>query len=157
MCRPQDTKGDVSMKKLRSLKWLIVAGALTMVVGLGVAACDSSDGDQGAARENGTSVSQQQAGANMGNGRMMAQRPAGQGQQAMQDRREARAERQRALADNVRDEMSTEDQALYDQLTAALKQQRTAAQEARQKLAGTLKELRALVDKYLELNAPGTN
>jgi hypothetical protein len=157
MCRPQDTKGDVSMKKLRSLKWLIVAGALTMVVGLGAAACDSSGGDQGAAPENGTSVSQRPAGANAGNGRMMAQRQAAQRQQAMQDRREARAERKKALADKVRDEMSAEDQALYDQLSAALKQQRTVAQEARQKLAGTLKELRALVDRYLQPNALGDN
>jgi ribosome-binding protein aMBF1 (putative translation factor) len=145
------------MKKMRSLKWLIAAGALAMAVGLGAVACDSSDADQGAAQRTGTNESAQSASANMGNGTMMAQRQAVRSQQAMKDRREARAERQKALAENTREEMSAEDQALYDQLTATIEQQRTAAQEARQELADTLKELRALVAKYLELNGPGTN
>jgi hypothetical protein len=150
------------MKKLQRHKWLLAAGVLTMVVGLGVAACDSSASEQTAVRGQGAGAQMQSTDGDAAGG-MMAQRQAAQNRQtaqnrqARQDRREGMAERRQALMDAVREKMSSEDQALYDQLTATLEQQRTAAQEARQELADTLKELRALVDKYLELSASGSN
>ena len=56
-----------------------------------------------------------------------------------------------------RDKMTPEDQQKYDELTASIEGDRTTLQEARQKLADTLKELRTLVDKYLDLDETGTD
>ena len=60
-----------------------------------------------------------------------------------------------ALLDNVRDDMTVEDQGEYDALLETFKDQRTEVQEATQELADTLKELRALVAKYLGPESDG--
>jgi hypothetical protein len=145
------------MKKSGSYKWLIGVGALVVVLSLGAVACGSANGDQaGAMRGTGPGERLQADSGNAG-GNGATNRPAAQRRQAMQERREARAERQQALVENTRAKMSQQDQATLDQLTATLKQQRAAVQAANQDLAATLKELRALVDKYLDLDGPGTN
>jgi hypothetical protein len=143
------------MKKLGSHKWLVVSVAVLLLslVSLGAVACGSSDNDQVRAGRMATAGKNLQAGAGTGAmGGMMAQR-----RQAMKNRLEARADRRDALLKNVRDKMSASDQALFDQLTASIGQQRTAAEQARQKLADTLKELRTLVDKYLTSDGSGTD
>jgi hypothetical protein len=151
-----DIKGEVLMKKLGSHKWLVAVGTVIVVVSLGAVACDASGNDQAAANQIGASGNTMQApGGNVGmsnKGAVMADR-----RQAMKERREARAERHQALVESVRDKMSASDQALFDQLSASVEQQRAAAQQARQKLADTLKELRTLVDKYLDMNETGTD
>lgn len=151
-----DNKGEVLMKKLGSHKWLVAVGTVLVVVSLGAVACDSSGNDQAAANQvTAPGDTMQGLGASVGmpnKGGVMAER-----RQAMKERREARAERHQALLESVRDKMSASDQALFDQLTASIEQQRAAAQQARQNLADTLKELRTLVDKYLDLNDTGTD
>jgi hypothetical protein len=145
------------MKKSGSHKWLLGVGALVVVLSLGAVACGSADSDQAAAmRGMGPGERLQAAGGNAG-GNGATSSPAAQRRQAMQERREARAERQQALLENARAKMSQQDQAAFDQLTETLKQQRAAVQGANQDLAATLKELRALVDKYLDLDGTGTN
>ena len=53
--------------------------------------------------------------------------------------------------------MTDEDQALYDELVATVKEQREALQQARQDLRATLQQLRQLGEKYLDLDeAAGT-
>ena len=84
-----------------------------------------------------------------------AQAVGAEGREARQERREARAERRQALLDNLRDDMTPEDQAQYDELVASVQTQQAAMQEARQELADTLKELRALTDKYLAPSGAG--
>jgi hypothetical protein len=144
------------MKKRRSPKWLLAAGALLLVIPLVAVACDSSGNDQvyvGQVAASGTNL--QNNGTKPGtshNGGLLAQR-----RQALKERRQARVEHRQALLKTVRDKMNASDQALFDQLTASIEQQRTAAQQARQKLADTLKELRTLIDKYLDVNDSGTD
>jgi ABC-type transporter Mla subunit MlaD len=53
------------------------------------------------------------------------------------------------LLEELREEMTAADQALYDQLTATLKEQREALQELRQQMKETLGQLRELGKKYL--------
>jgi len=69
---------------------------------------------------------------------------------AMKERGKRWLERQGALMDKLREQMSEADKALYDQLVAAAKEQREAVREARQKVAETLEQLRDLRHKYLE-------
>ena len=149
------------MKKLGTHKWLIVVGALAVVLSLAAVACGSADDDVAGARQGmRPGVDIQGARGNV----PAAQMPRVQGRQGMmdrqdvrEDRREAQAERREALVDEARDKMSPEDQKTFDQLKATIEGQRTAMQEARQDLADTLKELRALVDKYLDAIDSGTN
>jgi hypothetical protein len=63
--------------------------------------------------------------------------------------REQGIQRVVALLDRVRDDMTVEDQAQYDALVETFKDQRAEVQEATQELADTLKELRALLAKYV--------
>ena len=69
--------------------------------------------------------------------------------------REQGIQRVVALLDHVRDDMTVEDQAQYDVLVETLRDQRTEVQEATQELADTLKELRALLAKYLGPESDG--
>jgi len=69
--------------------------------------------------------------------------------------REQGIQRVVALLDHVRDDMTVEDQAQYDVLVETLKDQRTEVQEATKELADTLKELRALLAKYLGPESDG--
>ena len=71
------------------------------------------------------------------------------------DLREQGIQRVVALLDHVRDDMTVEDQAQYDALVDSLKDQRTEVQEATQELADTLKELRALLAKYVGPESEG--
>jgi ABC-type transporter Mla subunit MlaD len=66
-------------------------------------------------------------------------------------------QRQAALMDKLREQMSQADQELHDKLVAAAKDQREALKEARQNLAETLKQLRELRNKYLDEALGGTN
>jgi uncharacterized protein involved in exopolysaccharide biosynthesis len=146
------------MNRLGSRKWLIVGGALVLALSLGAVACGSTSDDQSLARPGmGLNERVQANGGSVGDEGVVARGPAAQRGQAMKERREARADRREALLEGVREKMSAAEQATFDQLTATAKEQHAAVQAARQELAGTLKELRTLVDKYLDLKDSGTN
>jgi ABC-type transporter Mla subunit MlaD len=70
--------------------------------------------------------------------------------QNMRERGERWLKRQQMLMDKLREQMDAADQALYDKLVAAAKEQREALKEAREDLAETMKQLRDLRDKYLD-------
>jgi hypothetical protein len=74
----------------------------------------------------------------------------------MKQRGEKWLQRQAALMNKLREDMSPDDQALYDKLVAAFKQQRDALKQARQNLAETVKQLRGLRDKYLDTTTSTT-
>ena len=69
---------------------------------------------------------------------------------AMKERMAQFGKRQQALLDLLRDKMSAADQAKYDQLIQRAKDQRTALQKARTDLTSTMKDLRALTQKYID-------
>jgi hypothetical protein len=79
-----------------------------------------------------------------------AGRPVAALRKAFVERREQWVGRHKQLMDALRDDMTPEDRALYDQLVETAEQQRQALQEARSDLTGTLKQLRDLADKYLD-------
>jgi hypothetical protein len=110
--------------------WLVVVGTLVIFFSIGAVAWAVTD--------DGTC-----AGDGLRSGR---------GPGAMQEWRGERWERQAALYDALRDDMSPEDQVTYDELVAAVEEQRAALQQAREELKNTLKELRTLVDGYLDLD-----
>jgi len=141
------------MRSLWRQKWLVVIGALTIFLSIGAAAWavgsdDASSGSEVAAATCATCSDEVQG---------AGERPGEAMRQAMKERRQERLERQAALLDALRDDMSPEDQALYDQLVASAKQKREALQQAREDLADTLKELRELTDKYLDIDGTGTS
>ncbi len=146
------------MKKSGSHKWLTVVVGLAVVLALGAVACGSESVDQpGPAEGMGPGQNLQERAGDAGLKDALAERPAAQRRQDAKERREALVERQKALVEKVREEMSAEDQALYDRLKAGVEEQRAQLQDDRQELADTLKELRALIDKYLDLEPTGTN
>ena len=69
--------------------------------------------------------------------------------EAMRERMQQLRGLKAKLLEELREEMTTADQALYDQLTATLKEQREALQELRQEMKETLGQLRELGKKYL--------
>lgn len=67
-------------------------------------------------------------------------------------------ERQKALMSLVREKMTAADQQTYDRLVSQAEEQREALQKARESLSNTMKELRELTGKYLDVdNTDGTN
>jgi len=141
------------MKRLRSNMWLVAVSVSVIVVSLGAVACggDSDDGS-GAISDQRLSQRLQNAAGDLDRLRPGVQAPLAQRRDALQDRVEAQAERRDAVVDNLRDEMTEEDQALLDELRAEIDDQRGTLAADRQELADTLKELRALTDKYLGLD-----
>jgi hypothetical protein len=77
--------------------------------------------------------------------------PGTQAGQALAERRarlQDRLERLKQRWTQAREKMTPQDQAAFDQLQQTAKDQRAALQKARQDLADTLKQMRALVQKY---------
>ena len=71
--------------------------------------------------------------------------------EAMKDRIEAQYELRKERMENLRDDMSAEDQALFDQLKATIEEQKSEIAESKQELTEALRELRDLTRKYLDL------
>ena len=93
--------------------------------------------------------------AAMGDG-TAAQRVAA-GLKQMRQRGQQWLQRQAAIMDKLRATMSPADQAQYDKLIAQFKEQRVELKKARQDLAGTLKQLRDLHNKYLPVTTTTTS
>ncbi len=138
------------MKRLGSRSWLLVFGALVIVLALGAVGCGGYIGESAipAGEQRGAGCMQTPA-ERGGPLPPRAQAPAELRGEAMQDRQEARADRREALLNDLRGKMSEADQAQLDELTATIEEQRSTLEADRQELADTLKELRALTDKYL--------
>jgi ABC-type transporter Mla subunit MlaD len=130
--------------------WVLVA---TMVIFLSVGAVAWAAADDGTAES--TPASAAEDGplpglcAAVGDPAGLAA-DAGECAQNMRERGERWLKRQQMLMDKLREQMDAADQALYDRLVAAAKEQREALKEARKNLAETMKQLRDLRDKYLD-------
>jgi hypothetical protein len=141
------------MRSIWQRKWLVVIGTLTIFFSVGAVAW-AATGDEAVSgtgtRATSGAASLLTTGSEDEEATCLT--PGAAWRQARQERREQRIERQEALYDALRGDMSTEDQAAYDELKATIEEERTALQEARENLAATLRELRELTDKYLGLN-----
>lgn len=145
------------MKKVLTPLWLVIVGAVVIVVLVGATAWAATwagtndDDDRGPGYALGAAPRMQPQ--QVGPGAMgRLQEALESRREAMQERREQAREHRQEVIEGLRDEMSPEDQQKYDQLTASVEEQRDGLEAARQELADTLKELRALVDKYLDAN-----
>jgi basic membrane lipoprotein Med (substrate-binding protein (PBP1-ABC) superfamily) len=137
-----------NMKRIWSHKWLVIAGTLVIFLSIGAVAW-------AAGNETATATGDQAAAGLLlaSTGDDGTQTQAGQGaaiRQKLKEKKQAWIQRQKALMDALRDDMTPADQSAYDRLIAAAKEQRDALKEARQALNGTLKELRELTNKYLD-------
>jgi hypothetical protein len=138
-------------------KWLLAAATLAVFLTVGAVAWATGAG--------GTQVADPGSGAqSVAGGAVVALAAAGQETPAaaaavgpraggaVKEKLAERIARREALMKLVRDKMSPEDQAAFDRLVQTAKDQRTALQQARKALNGTLKELRDLTKKYLEVD-----
>jgi len=145
------------MKRQKILRWSAALAALAVLLSLGAVACGSSEGEQVVAPAQERVAQKRPAeGAecrSAGNQGPLAERRDAlrEKREALQEKKGVVLERQKALLENLRDDMSEEDQAAYDELMATIGEQKSALEEARQELADTLKELKALAAKYLDM------
>ena len=141
------------MRRLWKQKWLVVLGALTMFLSIGAAAWAISD--DGSAAGNGPGTAEctgvECSDCTQAGPQQQGEGPGAELRERLKERREQRLERYKALVESLRDDMTPADQALYDQLVQEAKDKQEALREAREDLADTLKELRTLTDKYLDL------
>jgi hypothetical protein len=132
------------MKRIWKHKWVVMPAAVAIILAAGavtaVALADPGNGDATAApAQLVTATTVQSAGDTT-----QAVQALGQRRAKLQQRLEQLKERWA----QVRAKMTPQDQAAFDQLLGKAKDQRQALQQARQDLAGTLKQMRALVQKY---------
>jgi hypothetical protein len=144
-------------------KWFVLAAAVVAFLSVGAVAWAAAANDDAAA---GTTATTAVASPNadsllaglgdvLGDGSGTPAERAATGAKAIRQRGEKWLERQAALMAKLREDMSPADQALYDRLVAAFKEQREAVKQARQKLMETVKQLRELRNEYLD-GATGT-
>ncbi len=124
------------MKHLWKRKWLLMALTLAIFLSVGAVAWAAGNGGSPA-------VSDEQQ---ILTAAVRSERPT---REALKEKREQWIERHKALMELVREEMTPEDQAAYDQLVQTAKEQREALAQAREALKATLVDLRELTDKYL--------
>ena len=145
------------MRSLWRHKWLVVVGSLTIFMSIGAVAWAVGDDATPAGATLATQCGVVECAADTVQQEQPAgARPGAALREAMKERREERLQRHAALMNALRGDMSPEDQAGYDALVAEAKEKREALQEARQDLADTLKRLRELTDKYLDLGDTGS-
>jgi uncharacterized membrane protein len=155
-----EAKEKMQMRKVQTPLWLVIVGAVLLVLLVGAVAwaatwaATNDDDERGPGLALGVApgLQGQQVGP-MGMGPM---RDALESRRdAIQERRQQMMEHRKDAIEGIRDEMSPEDQEQYDQLTASIEAQRDGLEAARQGLADTLKEFRALIEKYLDaINGP---
>jgi hypothetical protein len=142
------------MRSIWRHKWVVVIGALVVFLSVGAAAWAATDEDE-TSRDTVLNVTDDveasltTAAADTeatAEGRSAALR------QRLKEKRDQWLKRQAALMEHLRDDMSAEDQEKYDELVETVKEQRAALREAREELTGTLKELRELANKYLDVD-----
>jgi Ni,Fe-hydrogenase I large subunit len=138
------------MKRLWTHKWLVIVGTVTIFLSVGAIAwaATGDEPDTYAAGEVGIAAGYGLAAAGNGDGSATADGPAAAVKKAAAEKRQQWLKKRAALMEELREEMTAADQALYDKLVATAKKQREALQEARQELSETLKQLRDLGKKY---------
>jgi uncharacterized membrane protein len=143
------------MKKLQMPMWLVIVGAaLIVLLVAGVAwaatwAATSDDDERGPGYALGAMPGLQRQQAVPGG--MGPMREALESHRdAVEERRQQMREHRQDVIEGLREEMTPEDQQKYDELTATIEQQKDGLETARQELADTLKEFRALVEQYLD-------
>ncbi|MBN1629199.1 MAG: hypothetical protein JW990_05525 [Thermoleophilia bacterium] len=146
------------MKRLWRRRWLLIAVTMVVFLSVGTVAWAATTGGTDAAEGGDGEVmtSMLLAAAGVGDESGPDTGPGAAVRRAMRDKlQEVRFLRSKLL-EELREEMTPADQALYDQLTATLEQQREALQKAREELKGTLEQLRDLGKKYVRPAADGT-
>jgi hypothetical protein len=155
------------MKTVWRKKWLVLVVAVAIFLSIGAVAWAAA-GDDGSAASAATTPTTAglSAGADsliagltqgLGDGSGTPAEKAAAAAKVMKQRGEKWLQRQAALMEKLRADMSADDQALYDKLVSAFKQQREAFKEARQNLAETVKQLRGLRDKYVDTTTSTTD
>jgi hypothetical protein len=163
------------MKTIWRKKWLVLVVAVAIFLSIGAVAWAAAGADDPAASTATTAAAaataatatsdELSAGAasliagltqGLGDGSGTPAEKAAAAAKVMKQRGEKWLQRQAALMEKLRADMSPADQALYDKLVAAFKQQRDALKEARQNLVETVKQLRGLRDKYVDTTTSTT-
>jgi hypothetical protein len=138
------------MRTMLRRKWLVIAATLAIFLSVGAVAWAATD--EGAAA--GTATQEETGAVNAAvaeDDSGTAVEGAGAGlRQATKEARQQWLKHKAAKMEELREDMTPEDQALYDQLVETLKEKRAALQEARKDLGATVKELRELAHKYLD-------
>jgi hypothetical protein len=141
-----------TMRRLCGLwghKWLVTVATVTIFLSIGAVAwaATGDEPDVCAAGQVGAAVGPGLAAAG-DDGSATAGGPGAAIKKAIAEKRQQWLKKQAALMEELREDMTAADQALYDQLVATAKEQREALLEARQELTETLKQLRDLGKKY---------
>ncbi|MCX8033441.1 MAG: hypothetical protein N3B14_08675 [Thermoleophilia bacterium] len=141
-------------------KWVVPVAALVLVLAIGAgawAATGSNEASQdNSTASNGAVTTEERLalGADLGLGELFGPghvrglRGMGNPEQAEQ-MRERMQRRVEAMLDLLRDKMSPEDQATFDNLMAQREAQQEALKKALEELRSTNQKLRDLIDKYL--------
>lgn len=149
------------MKRIWRRKWLLVTAALAIFLSVGAVAM-AATGDDGSTPIQSTEacgaagVVVAQAGSDEPS-LTAAARPGLGNRQALKEKRDQRIKRHEALMQLLREKMTPADQATYDRLVQTAKDQRATLQKARDDLAGTMKDLRELAEKYLDAGSSATS
>ncbi len=151
------TKEMCGMKMIGKRKWLLVAAALAVFLSVGTVAWTATSDDSAAATgTDGATCLAVTATAADGSSSVAAC-PGSAVRKALREKGEQWLKRHAALMEKLRDDMTAEDRATYDQLVEKAEQQRLALQQAREDLADTVKQLRELVDEYLDSGSSTTS
>jgi hypothetical protein len=137
-------QGDTAMKSIWKRKWVVIPVAVAIILAAGavgaVALADPGSNDSTAASAQLVTATTAQTTSD-----------AAVATQALAQRRakvQERLEQLRKRWAEARAKMTPADQAAFDQLREKAKDQRQTLRQARQDLGGTLKQMRALVQKY---------
>jgi len=150
-----------TVKKLWERKWLVLTVTVVVFLSVGAVAW-AATGDGQTIGATATSVGNAAGGTattavcrgdcygDCGAGYREQGRPRMALRGDLRDKAEQWAQRHQELMDALREDMTPEDQALYDELVQTAKEQREALREARNDLVETLKQLRDLAGKYTD-------
>ncbi|MCL5736654.1 MAG: hypothetical protein M1274_13920 [Actinobacteria bacterium] len=142
------------MRKMWKHKWIVVGVALVVFLSVGTAAWAAA-GSGGPSAATGLAGVATLATTATTQGPPPALGAPNSRRAALKERCQQFAQRQQQLLDLLREKMSPADQAKYDQLTQQIKDQQAALQKARTDLSTSLKDLRDLTNKYLNVPATG--
>lgn len=145
------------MRRIWRHKWLLMAATMVVFLSIGAAALAATAGTDAADDEIAACTGED---CGFGEGAFLAAagidiealEECGVGpavKKVLQEKREHWRILQAKLLQELREDMTPGDQALYDELVATAKDQREVLREAREELQETLKGLRDLAKKYL--------
>lgn len=143
------------MRRIWRHKWLVILGSAIIFVSIGTVAW-AATGNQAATGGTPGVTTGDTSGLALGSTAAGAlQGLKVEVKQALKAKRDQWLKQQEALMQHLRADMTPADQTAYDQLVATAKQQRDELRQVRDKLQDTLKQLRDLRNKYLDVT-PGT-